>query len=113
MCDEGTGLLACNVAQASSLRNKAWQAGTEGFEFPGGELRADFRKRVERGLQRIQDGGVASALVVTHKGVIRTITEILTGTPLDRTEPPLGSAVLLTLGAKGWFVGQRSSDQSV
>jgi broad specificity phosphatase PhoE len=91
---------------------KAWREGTEGFEYPGGELRAEFRKRVERGLQRIQDTDAAAALVVTHKGVIRTIIEILTGTPLDRSQPPLGGAVLLTLGANGWFLGQSSSDST-
>lgn len=89
---------------------KAWQDGAEGFEYPGGELRGEFRKRVERGVQRIQDAGVASALVVTHKGVIRTIADVLTGTPIDRSEPPLGGVVLLTHGANGWFVGQNSSD---
>jgi ribonuclease HI len=91
----------------------AWQEGVPGFEYPGGELRAEFRKRVERGLGRIQESGAASALVVVHKGVIRTIAESLTGAPIDRSEPPLGGVVLLTHGGQGWFVGQTASDPRV
>lgn len=91
----------------------AWQDGVEGFEYPGGELRAEFRKRVERGVARIQDAGVTSALVFTHKGVIRTIAEALTGATIDRSEPPLGGVVLLTRRGDSWFVGQTSSDPEV
>ncbi len=98
------------IEAADPALYKAWQEGAEGFEYPGGELRAEFRNRVERGVERIEAAQVSSALVVTHKGVIRTIAELLTGSPIDRSEPPLGGVVLLTRGTDGWYVGQTSSD---
>ena len=63
---------------------------SRGFEYPAGEPRADFRARVERGLSRLEDSGASSALVVVHKGVIRTIAERLLGEPLADGEPGLG-----------------------
>ncbi len=56
------------------------------YTYPGGESRAAFRSRVERGLSRMLqmwDEGEASgngpALVVAHRGVIRTIVRSLVG----------------------------------
>ncbi len=56
------------------------------YTYPGGESRAAFRARVERGLGRILqmwDEGEAPAdgpaLVVAHRGVIRTIVRSLVG----------------------------------
>lgn len=56
------------------------------YTYPGGESRAAFRSRVERGLTRMLqmwDEGEASgngpALVVAHRGVIRTIVRALVG----------------------------------
>jgi broad specificity phosphatase PhoE len=55
-----------------------------GFVYPGGESRADFGSRVERGIQRmlevIEDAlatGDDAALVVAHRGVIRIIARRL------------------------------------
>jgi broad specificity phosphatase PhoE len=55
-----------------------------GFAYPGGESRANFASRVERGLQRmleVIDGAGAredrGALVVAHRGVIRIIANRL------------------------------------
>lgn len=89
-----------------------WRDLATGFEFPGGELRADFRSRIARGVARIEDAGASSALVVTHKGVIRAIVEELTSEHLDRDAPALGGVVVLTRLSSGWIVGQRSSDPS-
>ncbi len=53
------------------------------YAYPGGESRAGFRARVERGLRRMLElwGGDASgdgrALIVAHRGVIRTIIRAL------------------------------------
>jgi len=55
------------------------------YAYPGGESRAAFSARVERGLHRMlelwgDDGGASdgsSALVVAHRGVIRTIVRAL------------------------------------
>jgi broad specificity phosphatase PhoE len=56
------------------------------FTYPGGESRAAFAARVERGLDRMlglweRDGGPSggTALVVAHRGVIRTILRCLAG----------------------------------
>ncbi len=56
------------------------------YTYPGGESRAAFRSRVERGLGRMLqmwDEGEATgdgpALVVAHRGVIRTIVRFLVG----------------------------------
>jgi len=88
-----------------------WQKGADGFEFPGGEPRADFRARVERGLGMLAAGGGRSALVVTHRGVIRTALEFLTGEKPEQGMPALGAVVELTARPDGtWYVGRRSSN---
>jgi broad specificity phosphatase PhoE len=88
-----------------------WQAGAEGFEFPGGEARAAFRARVARALERVQASGAANAVGVLHKGVIRELARQLTGSPLPKDEPPIGGLVVLTREAGGsWLLGERSSD---
>ena len=54
------------------------------YSYPGGESRAAFRARVEQGLRRMlelwddeQASGDGRALVVAHRGVIRTIVRAL------------------------------------
>jgi len=54
------------------------------YAYPGGESRAAFRGRVERGLRRMlelwgdgESSGEDRALVVAHRGVIRTIVRAL------------------------------------
>jgi broad specificity phosphatase PhoE len=105
------GLTAEEIQASDPVLYEDWQKGAEGFEYPGGEARADFQARVKAGLEKLVAGDAHSALVVVHKGVIRTIVESLTGEALDRETPPLGGTVELTRDAKGaWFVGRRSSD---
>jgi broad specificity phosphatase PhoE len=88
-----------------------WQAGAEGFEYPGGEARAAFRARVGRALERIAVSGGSTAVAVLHKGVIREIARQLSGEVLPKDEPTLGGLVVLTRIAGGpWIVGERSSD---
>lgn len=88
-----------------------WQAGAEGFEYPGGEARGAFRARVGRALERILASRGSTAVGVLHKGVIREIARQLTGEPLPKEEPPLGGLVALTRIAGGaWIRGERSSD---
>jgi broad specificity phosphatase PhoE len=49
-----------------------------GYAYPGGESRAGFRSRVERGLQRmLEQWDDGHALIVAHRGVIRTIIRAL------------------------------------
>jgi len=55
---------------------------TSEYAYPGGESRAGFRARVERGLHRMlemwdSERGDGPALLVAHRGVIRTIVRAL------------------------------------
>jgi broad specificity phosphatase PhoE len=88
-----------------------WQARAPGFEYPGGERRADFRARIERSLSALAESGARSALLAIHKGVIRTIVEQLTGEELPPGDPPLAGAIGLFRTADGsWLLGRRGSD---
>ncbi len=107
------GLTAAEIEQRDPVLYREWRARKAGFEYPGGELRADFRDRVRRALGRIEASGAASALLVGHKGVIRTLMEELTGSPLADGEPELAEPVGLSRDPGGrWFLGRRSSDPS-
>ena len=107
------GLTKEEIAAQDPVPYADWQAKAEGFEFPGGEPRADFRARVEQGLDALRDSGATSVLAVVHKGTIRSIAESLLGAPLEEGEPPLAGAVGLSCGADGkWILGRRSSDPS-
>jgi broad specificity phosphatase PhoE len=105
------GLTREEIEARDPVLAKDWQDGAEGFEYPGGESRSGFRARVESGLDAVLASGLSSALVVAHKGVIRTIAEKLTGEALDREAPPLGGVLVLTRDGDGsWFAGQRGSN---
>lgn len=105
------GMSAEEIRASDPVLFEDWQARAPGFEYPGGELRAAFRERVGRGLARLQQSGARQALLVLHKGVIRTLTEQLVGTPLPDGKPELGELLGLTRDGDGrWFVGRRSSD---
>ena len=91
-----------------------WQSQKPGFEFPEGETRPAFRQRVERGLLRLRASGARSALVVAHKGVVRTLLELVTGQTLEPDMPELGGVVFAYRGLDGaWETGRRGSDASV
>jgi broad specificity phosphatase PhoE len=105
------GLSAGEIEVRDPMLYREWQERAAGFEFPGGELRADFQARVMRAFERIATSGAASALFVGHKGVIRTLAEKLVGAPLADGAPELGTAVSLSLAPSGtWFLGRRSSN---
>ena len=105
------GLTAGEIEERDPVLYREWRSRAPGFEFPGGEIRSAFRARVLAALDRIERSGVASALVVGHKGVIRTIGEHLLGAPLPDDEPPLAGAVGLSRNASGaWFAGRHGSE---
>ena len=88
-----------------------WQAGREGFEYPSGELRADFRARILASFASIEASGARNVLCVLHKGVIRVLAEHLSGEALPRDQPALGRSVSFTRPAGGaWRAGRPSSD---
>jgi broad specificity phosphatase PhoE len=105
------GMTAEEIQASDPVLYEDWQAKAEGFEFPGGEPRAAFRARVEGGLDRLLQSGATAALLVVHKGIIRTIAEKLLGSAIEDGQPELGGLVSLSRGADGsWCEGRRSSD---
>jgi len=90
-----------------------WQAQKPGFEFPDGEPRPEFRRRIERGLVRLRASGAQSALVVAHKGVVRTLLELVSGHTLGPDHPELGGVIHVSRTASGvWTTGRAGSDAS-
>ncbi len=105
------GMTAEEIRASDPVLYQDWQSKAEGFEFPGGEPRAEFRSRVERGLNRLLESGATAALLVVHKGIIRAIAEKLLGSAIEDGQPELGGLVSLSRGADGsWTEGRRSSD---
>lgn len=105
------GMTAQEIEAADPSAYQDWRSRREGFEYPSGELRKAFRERVISGLERVRQSGATSALLVVHKGVIRTVVEHLQGEPLEDGTPPLGGCVSLTRAPDGsWFRGRRSSN---
>jgi broad specificity phosphatase PhoE len=105
------GLTRDEIQARDPVLFQDWQAGAEGFEYPGGEARSVFRARVERALERALASAGSTAVAVLHKGVIREIVRQLRGEALPKDEPPLGGVVILTRIAGGaWLHGERSSD---
>jgi broad specificity phosphatase PhoE len=105
------GMTKEEIEASDPVLFKEWQERAAGFEFPGGELRGEFQTRVLRGLERLERGGAASALIVTHKGTIRAIAEKLLGEPLEEGAPALGTAVDLSRSPDGrWLRGRRGSN---
>jgi broad specificity phosphatase PhoE len=105
------GLTAEEIKARDPVRFEDWQNGAEGFEYPGGEPRADFRARVAAGLASLNATGARTAACVLHKGVIREIVRALTGAAPDRSKPEVGGVLEVTRTATGeWALGGRSSN---
>lgn len=105
------GMTREEIEAADPVGFADWQNGTEGFEYPGGEARAAFRERVLKALGQLLGAPAHTAVVVAHKGVIRTIVEALTGETLEREQPPLGGVVQVVAQPDGsWKLGVRSSN---
>jgi broad specificity phosphatase PhoE len=108
---EWEGLTREEIAARAPALFEDWQAGKEGFEYPGGEARASFQARIAGVVERLLAGPDRFVGGVLHKGVIREIARQLTGEVMSREEPPLGGLVELTRVAGGaWVRGPRSSD---
>lgn len=108
------GMSLDEVKAADPVLYQDWQARAPGFEYPGGEPRAAFRERVGRGLARVEEIGAQGALLVVHKGVIRTIAELLRGAPLEGVALELGGRLAMSRDANGrWFIGRDSSNPAV
>lgn len=98
------GLTAEEIRARDPIRYEDWQEGRPGFEFPGGERRADFQGRVDRAVDEMLACGLSSLLVVVHKGVIRAIARRLLETELPAGAPDLAGVVQLRRRASGaWW----------
>ncbi len=105
------GLTKEEIAAADPRLYEEWQARAAEFDFPGGETRAGFRARTLEGLENLKRSGATSALVVAHKGTVRTIVEALAGSGLPDGEPQLGTFIGLSCAADGnWHLGRRGSN---
>lgn len=105
------GLRVAEIEASDPVAFQDWRSGAQGFEYPGGDTRADFQARVRRGLERLLATPARSALLALHKGVLRLLVADLTGTELERERPALGEILFLTRKPEGgWFLGRRSSD---
>ena len=99
------------IESADPILFEQWRSLAPDFEYPGGELRAAFRTRVQRGLDRVLATNSIGALLVVHKGVIRVIVEKLTGQLPAREHPGLGQAIMVTRAHGGdWTLGGHSSN---
>lgn len=98
------GLTREEIAQRDPDLFPIWQARLAHFDYPDGERRVDFRLRIERGLTRLRASGICSALVVAHKGVVRTLLELVSGETLAAAEPELGGVVRVARDAHGRWV---------
>ena len=102
---EWEGLTREEIIARDPELHAEWERERPNFVYPGGDARADFRMRVERGLERLLDTNPPSALVVAHKGVIRVLAAALTGEELPPSEPHLGTVIRLSNAAGGaWRV---------
>ena len=105
------GLTRDEIEAADPTLFEDWVKHAPGFEYPGGEPRSEFKARVEQGLGELAAVPGNSALVVAHKGVIRTIVELLTGQAPPDGEPALGEMIEVTAEPEGiWILGRHSSD---
>ena len=98
------GLTREEIAVLDPALFEVWQERPLEVEFPEGERKADFKRRVEGGLQRLLELPAESILVVAHKGVVRGIAEGLTGDVLRDAIPDLGEAVAVRLQEDGKWV---------
>ncbi|MCU0669383.1 MAG: histidine phosphatase family protein [Myxococcota bacterium] len=104
------GRSVAEIESGDPVLYQQWRDPDSGFEYPGGELRAAFRARVCRGLERTLASGANGALVVAHRGVIREIVLALTGERPAHEVPALGEAIVLTRDGDRWITGVRSSN---
>lgn len=102
------GLTSEEIAVRDPVLHREWRERARGFEYPGGELRAEFQGRVMQAFGRIEASGAEGVLVVGHKGVIRTIAEKLLAAALPEGAPELACAVALAHGVAGpWRLRER------
>ena len=107
------GLTREEIEAAEPELHAIWQRRDADFEFPEGETRGAFRGRIEAGLVRLRASGVSSVLIVAHKGVVRTLLELVAGQTLPAELPELGGVIHAYRDLDGlWQTGRQGSDAS-
>ena len=104
------GLTADEIRGRDSAAYERWRSSPLTFDYPGGESRSGFARRIGAGVERMLAAPGWTVGAVLHKGVIREIVRTLTGVELERDRPALGGIVIATRDGKGWMLGQPSSD---
>ncbi|HUO04525.1 MAG TPA: histidine phosphatase family protein [Candidatus Binataceae bacterium] len=99
------GLTAEEIRERHPKEFTRWETDrlSPSYQYPGGESRAAFAMRVQRGVERMlamwsPEASNTRALVIVHRGVIRMIGDQLIG---KRPDAELGSIHILRL-AKRW-----------
>ncbi len=101
------GLTREEIAVCDPELFEVWQRNLAHFDYPEGERRADFRARIARGFDRLLESGASSALVVAHKGVVRTLHELVSGETLASSEPELAGVIHVWRDSLGqWRCGK-------
>ena len=104
------GLSKAEIQARDPVLFEDWQNAAEGFEYPSGELRADFRARVAAAIDVAVAAPGHTAIGVLHKGVIREIIRHLSGASVGTDQPALAGRLVLIRRADGWRLGQQSTD---
>jgi broad specificity phosphatase PhoE len=105
------GMTAEEIRACDPILYEDWQNDAAGFEYPSGEPRADFKKRVVLGLERLDASGARHVLAVLHKGVIGSIVKHLVGEPLPDSQPELARSVSVSRRPDGsWYMGRQGSN---
>lgn len=75
------GLTVDEVAERFPEEHARWKAGEADFKYPGGEAQTNFRARVAMATREMLDEFEGRVVAVLHKGVIRTVIDVLLELP--------------------------------
>jgi len=98
------GLTWAEVAERDPDNHRLWQQTRPRFNYPGGEARPDFLRRITSAAREIPHAS-GPTLAVLHKGVIKAVIAALTGMPYEEATHlpvPLGSLHHLERSGDSW-----------
>lgn len=78
------GRLFADIQRDDPAGWAAWQAGGADWRFPGGESLGEQQERVLDGLAEVREAGELPAVVICHRGVMRSVLCHQRGEPLTR-----------------------------
>lgn len=98
------GLTWAEVAERDPDNHRIWQQTRPRFNYPSGEARPDFLRRITSAAREIPHAS-GPTLAVLHKGVIKAVIAALTGMPYEEATHlpvPLGSLHHLERRGDSW-----------